>query len=212
VTHATTGSASELAQATRPKLKLVGRLTRLRVIEDKDIDYLYRLCGDEEILFRWRHQGETLSPQSFAQALWQQVIAQFVIEHRKSRNPLGLVAAYQADFRNGYAYLAVLLDPIVIGTGWILEAPALFITYLFQVFNFRKIYLEVPEYNLDAISSGVGRVFAEEGCLKGHRYLDGRYWNLFLLAIYRDEWQERNRYVRRFSESLNVQRSGEGMV
>lgn len=169
---------------------MTGRRVRLRPVFAEDYDYLYALVTAEEVAHRWRFRGVTPSPESFPQLLWHQVLAQFVIERNANRQRLGLVSAFDADTRNGFCHIAMLLAPDLRGTGWALEAGALFVNYLFTTWNFRKLYGEVLEFNYDDFASGAGRWFRVEGRLGVHEYHDGRYWDLLLLALYREDWDQ----------------------
>src|SRR5262249_33546486 len=73
-------------------------------------------------------------------------------------------------------------------SGWILEANALFLSYLFETFGFHKIYFEMIEFNYHKLASGAGTIFHVEGCFADHEHHLGRRWNLYTLAIYREEW------------------------
>jgi RimJ/RimL family protein N-acetyltransferase len=118
------------------------------------------------------------------------VLAQFLIVRADTGEPIGLVVCYNPEFRHGYAYLAMIIVPKYEMSGWALEADAIFLNYLFETFGFRKIYLEVIEFNYQRLASGAGSLFHVEGCLKDHEYHLGHRWHLYTLAIYRDEWQD----------------------
>jgi RimJ/RimL family protein N-acetyltransferase len=75
------------------------------------------------------------------------------------------------------------------GRGWGVEAGALFITYLFATWSFRKLYAESLAFTWGAVASGVERVFREEGCLRDHEFYQGRYWDLHIAAVYRTDWE-----------------------
>jgi len=48
----------------------------------------------------------------------------------------------------------------------------------------------VPEFNVGQFQSAIARgLLREEGRLVGHRYMDDRYWDQILYAIYRGEAQ-----------------------
>ncbi len=168
---------------------LTGRRVRLRAIFPSDYDYLYALATSEEMGYRWRFRGTSPSPEAFPQGLWHQVLVQFIIERIENGQRLGLVAAFDANERNGWCHIAMVLDPNVAGTGWALEAGSLFVNYLFMLFNFRKLYGEVPDFNYRDLMSGRNRFFREEGCLKDHEYHAGRYWDLHLVAVFREDWE-----------------------
>ena len=81
--------------------------------------------------------------------------------------------------------------PELEGRGILLEAGELLIDYLFSYWDFEKLCAECPEFNVGAFKSGLGGLLSEEGCLRNHERFLGRFWDLYLLAIYRDVWEER---------------------
>lgn len=182
-------TAPETAPETARGPSLTGRRVHLRPVHPSDYEYLYALATGEQTGFRWRYRGVSPSPESFAQGLWQQVIAQFVVERRSDGERLGHVVAFDANERNGFCHIGILLDPEVEGAGWAFEAAALFVEYLFTLWPFRKLYGEVLEFNYAAFESGRDRWFREEGRLRAHEYHDNRYWDLVLVALHREDWE-----------------------
>lgn len=189
---------------------LVGRRVRLRPVTPDDYDWLYDVALSPEIGFRWRNRGATPSPEAFVEGLWRGVLAQFMVERIQSDETIGNVFAYSADHMSGVASVAIMVLPKYTKQGWALEAAGLFVDYLFRVWNFRKLYADSPDYTAGAFSGGVGRFFREEGCLRDHEYYDGRYWDLHIFALYRDEWEkiaddwQRRREARRSSGSAET--------
>jgi hypothetical protein len=166
---------------------LVGRRFSLVPLTPEYHRALYLLSVTDQNSFRWRFHGTTPSLETFERSLHPGVLCQFVVVPTgQPQRLLGLVVAYNANLQNGYCFLAAVTDPSS-GAG-ILEAAGLFLRYLIRNWPFRKIYLEVPEYNVaqyqSAVSAGVLR---EEGRLKEHQYFLDRYWDLITYAIYRDE-------------------------
>jgi RimJ/RimL family protein N-acetyltransferase len=168
---------------------LSSRRVRLRPVTPNDYAYLYTLLTDDEIAYRWRYRGATPSPDALAQSLWQGTLAHFVIERRATNQMIGYASAFDANERNGWCHLGLVLDPGLHGSGWSLEAGALFVDYLFRVFAMRKLYGEVLEPAYADFASGAGRVFRVEGRFGRHEFYAGRYWDLIILAVYRDDWE-----------------------
>lgn len=164
---------------------LDGRWTTLRPINPDDYATLFHMATDPRTIQRWRFRGGTPSYEDFLRHLWDKVLSQFVVVSKASGEILSLVVAYGADHRNGNAYLAVLKNPESTNASS-LEGVLIFLNYLFSTFPLRKLYLEVPEFNLTQFSAGVGTIMQSEGVLKEHDYFEGRYWDLHILAIYRD--------------------------
>jgi hypothetical protein len=138
---------------------------------------------------RWRFRGMTPSPEEWARLTSERQLAQFIVQRTTDDVPLGLVQLHNANFQDGHAQLSVARfgpsqpsPELILGLG-------VFLRYVFFCWNFRKLYMEVPEYNYDQISSGEGRFFSVEGRFKDHLFLGGRYWDQLILAMYRDIWQ-----------------------
>jgi RimJ/RimL family protein N-acetyltransferase len=173
--------------------RLTGRRVHLRPIVEADYGFLFALETDEEMGYRWRHRGETPSPEVFVRDLWMNALVQFVVCGNHDDEPIGHVFAYNANLRNGTAFCAMALAPGIKRKGWALEAGALFIDYVFKLWDLRKLYGETLSFNYEQFAGGAGRVFKEEGRLGDHEYFDGQYWDLIMLALYRDEWFEHRR-------------------
>lgn len=163
---------------------------RLRTITDSDSAFLYELMSSPEAGGRVRFAGATPSPEKIVASLWDNVLAQFVIEGVSSRRPLGLVAVTSPNFRDGWAYLSAVGLPLVQGSGLIAESVLLGFDYAFLTWPFRKVYMEVTETSYSAFRSGLTRFFAEEGRLREHVFWDGRYRDVFILSVLRSTWAQ----------------------
>jgi hypothetical protein len=146
------------------------------------------MSGD--LAVRWRFRGMTPSPEQWLQRTWSGVLAQFVVVGRATGKPLGLVTCYQANFQDGHAYLAVVGFGDSARTPLVILAFALFVDYVFSMWNFCKVYMEVPEYNMPQFATGRGRFLDEEGRLRGHLYTSGERYDQVILAIHRQKWLE----------------------
>lgn len=169
---------------------LVGRWIRLRPVFAGDTPFLYELATSPNMAFRWRYRGEIVPLEVFTRDLWKEVLVQLVVESRSKKEPIGLVAAYSPDMKNGTVHLGVVLIPGRTRRGIGAEAGGLFVDYLFRTWNFRKLYGYTPGWNLDQFAEGANRAFREEGRLVTHEYYDGRYWDLHIMALYRADWEK----------------------
>jgi RimJ/RimL family protein N-acetyltransferase len=170
---------------------LQGKYARLRPLAQNDYAYFYDLSLSAQNNARWRYRGSTPSPERFVTDLWNGVQAQFVIETPEPRTRAGLVVAYNADLANGTVYLAALIDNKYHRQVWPMEGVLLFVNYLWQNWNFRKIYAETPEFSASQFSSGAGKYFVEEGRLREHQFFQGRYWDYIIYSMTRELWQEK---------------------
>lgn len=63
------------------------------------------------------------------------------------------------------------------------EGTVLFIRYVFNEWPFRKLYVEVPAFNLPQFRSARS-LLVEEACFHDHEYHEGKWWHLHIFAIY----------------------------
>lgn len=178
-----TWNANNLRGAPR-----TGRWVSLVPVAPQYLEFLYQLATNEENGFRWLLAGMVPPAEAFQQNLWKGVVTQFVVIVRSSSAPIGIVVAYNAEVNHGFAYLGADFAPNVQGIGIAIEAVELFVDHVFATYNFRKLYLEVPEYNLPSMAYGIGGLLREEGVLRDHTYFRGQYWDRHMLALYRDEF------------------------
>jgi RimJ/RimL family protein N-acetyltransferase/acyl carrier protein len=180
-------SAGSLRHRSTPPLS--SRRTRQRPVVAADYAYLWDLARSDGDAVLGRERGRVVSPERFATALWQGVLAQHIILDAATAAPVGLLRAYDTDLRNGFAYLGLALERRVRGRGWPFEAMALFVNYLFRTWPLRKLYAELLAPSRQAIASGLGGLLAEEGRLVAHEYVDGAWVDLYIVGLFRERWE-----------------------
>jgi hypothetical protein len=170
---------------------LTGRHVYLRPVVPEDYRVMRLLDLGESLGVRWRFRGATPSPEQWSQAGGAQ-LAHFLIVRRADNSPIGAATAYQHNFQDQYAYIAAAAFDPAEHNPLVILGIAMFIDYTFKCWNFRKLYMELPAFNLDQFGRGVGRMLVEEGRLREHMYYDGRFWDKVILALYRRTWEERS--------------------
>jgi RimJ/RimL family protein N-acetyltransferase len=166
------------------------RRVHLKRFEESDVPFYMELCSSLDVGRRFRFGGAAVPPQAVVSAIWDGTLVHLVGVGNRSRRRLGVVSVTSADMRNGTAYLSAVSEPTVVGTGLMIEAAALAIDYVFATWPFRKLYAEVPEFNLVSFGSVTRLVFQQEGQLTDHVFMDGRYWDVHILATTRDTWAQ----------------------
>ncbi len=117
--------------------------------------------------------------------------AQFVVETTTHGQPIGVVTAYDEDLQNGHAKFAFQRTDSTPATGGeMIEAIATFISYLFDHFPYRKLYADLPEYNLYLVEGLVESILEVEGRLKDFYYYNDTYWDLVIVALTRQRWDD----------------------
>lgn len=177
---------------------LVGERVELQPLDPEHYPFVRALELHPERLATYRHRATTPSPEAFVQRLWNGVLTQFVVVDRDARRPLGIVAAFAADFRNANAQIAfVSAGEGDFVAGVFLDGVELFVDYVFAHFDLRKLYAHTLEPNLRRLSRLVGEVVQCEGVLREHEYLGGRWVDLHVLAVHRADWERRDGYLLR---------------
>jgi RimJ/RimL family protein N-acetyltransferase len=181
--------------ATRPpRGSYVSPSTTLRPLSPPDIELLYRASLDPRVNHRWRFRGGTPSPNEFHQALFApEVVCQYMVVDHATEQSVGLVTAYSADHMARHVRIAVQRvlegDAPPDSKGLMIEGFFVFVQYLFDHFNFHKLYVEVPEYNLSLFTGGPGALLTVEGRLRDYFYWGDRMWDMYFLALHREAWE-----------------------
>ena len=79
------------------------------------------------------------------------------------------------------------------------EAGLGFFDHLLTDYTFRKLYIDVYEFNRGWLDGSGGEelgLVKEEGHFRGHVRRDGRLWDVHRYAIYRDRWMQIRDFIR----------------
>lgn len=166
----------------------------LRPLEPMDVDHLYEFRNDWEVT---RHLGGFSAGYSRAnledwikrhsnrpdEVLW-------TIAARISNQCAGHVGLYQVDNRVRNGQFAILIgDRSLWGKGLGPRVTSAVVSWGFSQLNLHKIGLRVLTNNQRAIHVYESLGFRSEGVLRDEQFRDGKYLNLMLMAIFKDEWQ-----------------------
>lgn len=166
---------------------------RIRALQPSDIPSLYSAASDPVLGHRWRYRGRTPSFAEFEATLFEGVLAQFAVTPKDSSTICGLVTLYNADLANGHAFLGVVRGARVAGDqGSMMDGCVLLIQHAFTSWPLRKIYFDVPGYNMHLVNGLIEANFAtEEGRLRHFYFFNGEYFDKIYVSISRQVWRER---------------------
>ncbi len=106
--------------------------------------------------------------------------------------PIGLIQLVNIDFISGTAIWGFILgDKNARGKGYGVEAPLLLFNYAFNVINLRKLSGYVLAQNIATLKmlKKIGPV-KEEGCLKNHYYFNNKYWDVYILSFFKEDFKQ----------------------
>ncbi|MGB3412131.1 MAG: hypothetical protein WBA45_13150 [Microthrixaceae bacterium] len=162
---------------------------RLRPILERDIMPLYLASFDPSNSSRWRYRGRTLPLDEFVRTLYAGVISQYMVEMTATGDTVGTVSAYDENHSGLNCKIAYLRcgDRSHGDSAAVFEGMLLFISFLFDNFPFRKLFAEVPDYNMELFADD----FAEhEGSLKEYLFHEGKFIDLHHVSISREKWKQ----------------------
>ena len=175
---------------------MTGRKAALRILQtEQDMQLVYDLHTNTQINGLWlvdrNLQGFDDFAEQWRRTLRRSVDACFVIHDIQTDQAVGLCYLYNHNVTDGTAYFCTVVLPDNIGSGIGLEAGKLLAAYAFGRLALRKLYAEVFAYNALVRRLLLMNGFREEACLLHHRWYNGRYWNLHILAWYRTGYEKR---------------------
>lgn len=179
-----------------PTLK--GEGVTLRPVTPDDYRILFQWHSELGGLHLWWADRQLLSFAEFVNDFRQRlgtgahVIMMVELIGEDRQTPVGVIYTYKTDLNDRYTYLYMYLAPEYTAQGIGPEAGALFVDYLFSYFGFRKIYAEIFGHNQSSIKAALRNGFTEEGCLRDHRWFGDRYWDLHILSISRERFEQRH--------------------
>jgi UDP-4-amino-4,6-dideoxy-N-acetyl-beta-L-altrosamine N-acetyltransferase len=116
-----------------------------------------------------------------------------VIALREADRPVGVVGLHQIDAANRHAAFGIAIgEPAEWDKGYGSEALRLLVGYGFDTLNLERVWLDVYENNPRAIRAYERAGFVREGVLRRHVFREGRYWDVHVMGVLREEWPSRS--------------------
>jgi hypothetical protein len=161
----------------------------MRPYMPQDEATLYFASMEPSNSFRWRFRGQTVSVHEFSSAISAGVLCHYVFCSTASSELVCYAAAYNYDANAAHCTIAVQRlgfdqdhETVVV------EALGLFLNYLFETFSIRKVFADIPEYNIDRFGI-VQQLVDVEGKRADYYWHAGRYWSELTVSISRDNWE-----------------------
>lgn len=166
----------------------------LRAVQAADLPVLYEMAVGGRFSASWRFRGIAPSFDEFVAGFAHDVLFQMVIiDPRSANHVVGHLVCYGADSRNGFAYLAALLEDGVVGASLGDAALVEFAREVFLRWPLRKLYAEVPDRTKRAVESargvkpgGFAKLSSVEGHLRQHWYSQGEYEDIWITSVTRE--------------------------
>lgn len=180
--------------AQRPAPMLRGKHVYLRPAERDDIPLFVRWLNDAETnayLAMRAPMSVPMEEEWFARVVANQGKDgyHFVICRLDDDRPIGTTGLFDIDSFNGNAGLGITIgEKQLWGQGYGSDALNALVDFGFGRLRLERIWLDVYDYNQRARRSYEKCGFKVEGTQRHAVYRDGRYIDVLLMAILRDEW------------------------
>lgn len=176
---------------------LRGKRVVLRAMEKDDLKRLHELYANVDlVLLRdavWRPELLAAWEKEFDKHVEERDKADFVIE--VDDVVIGEIRLHpHMNHRAGVAYMGIGIHaPEYVGKGYGRDAIMTLLDWSFRILNLRRIALETLATNERAIRAYRACGFVEEGRLREHEYMDGRYVDIIAMGVLRSEWEKTQR-------------------
>lgn len=179
----------------------------LRPVDCKDYQFLFTIRNNFDDLHLWsirRHPLYSIEQFSieFENDLQTDKHVFLVIEYKKE--PVGFVFSYSPQFVDGNCFVTIYLLPETRLRGLGPFALGKFLLYLFDTFNFYKVYCDVYSYNKASFSTLKTFGAEVEGCFREHRFWNGQRNDMIRFAIYASSKESINQIVNRISKRFAI--------
>lgn len=123
---------------------------------------------------------------------WNDGLENFVFAIRLQGKIVGLVNLDDLDWPNSHAEIGIAITDLTLrGRGLATEALGLLIDYGFRELGFHRIWARIIEDNVRSLHVFLSLGFQQEGVLRQHVRRRGRYRDMLLVSLLRQDWQDR---------------------
>lgn len=129
----------------------------------------------------------------------------FSIDDAASRSIIGLISLRNIDYVSGTANWGFVIgEREYQGKQYTMEIIYLFMDYVFNTLNLRKLLGSVISCNKQAkqLHNAIGSVV--EGTLNQHVYYRGIYHDVYVLSLFRDAYQKREKVIKYFVDQIEL--------
>ncbi|HXG03713.1 MAG TPA: GNAT family protein [Candidatus Binatia bacterium] len=188
------------AQSSEPLVVARGRHVHLRTFVPQDLAPLAVWAEDPEIEYLvgsdfLRAYREIYDKQP---AFYDAVLADptqivlMIVPNAQPDRPVGLTRLFDIHLPDGYAsFETIVADPRARRRGFGVMASRLLVCYGVDTLGLRRFESRVYEYNTLSINGLLRNGFTREGVLRKAAFKSGRYWDIIIFGILRDEIEAR---------------------
>jgi RimJ/RimL family protein N-acetyltransferase len=167
----------------------------LRWISEDDIDGLYEVFSNPEVMRYWSHTP--LSNREAAAQLQREIaegnengsMFKWGLALRESNSVIGTTTLFNLNLDNGRAEIGYAMGRAHWGKGYMNEALQALVSHAFEVMNLRRLEADVDPRNAASIRTLERLGFQREGFLRERWHVNGEIQHAFFYGLLRREWK-----------------------
>jgi len=122
----------------------------------------------------------------------------FAIVSRRDDQFVGTAGLMSIDWRDRHAAFGISIgDKTKWGLGYGTEATMLLTEFAFETLNLHRVWLHVYDFNAGGLRAYERAGYRREGVLREAAFREGRYHDVIVMAVLRDEWRAARRTTAR---------------
>lgn len=179
---------------------LIGNRIRLRAAEKSDIDTFLRWINDPDVTenLMLAYPMSRFEEDRWYENMMQQPPSEhvLVIETKHPEKPgdwhaTGTCQFINIDWRNRSGEVGIMIgEKSLWDQGYGTEAMQLLLKHGFNTLNLHRVWLQVYAKNQRGIRAYEKAGFINEGIFRQAHYQHGRYYDVHLMSVLKQEWQE----------------------
>ena len=177
----------------------------LRSLVESDIDSLFEIFSDEQVMRYW--SGPPLTDRQAAKALFEEIelanslgsMKKWGIATLDNDAVIGTATLFHLELSNGRAEIGYAQNRKMWGLGFMNEALQALLDYSFNQLKLRRLEADVDPRNLGSIRTLERLGFQREGFLRERWHVNGEIQDAYFYGLLEREWR-----TLESSEPLNV--------
>jgi RimJ/RimL family protein N-acetyltransferase len=167
----------------------------LRWISENDIDGLYEIFSDPQVVRYWssgpltNREAAAKMQREIAEGNLSDTMLKWGLALRESDSVIGTTTLFNLNLDNGRAELGYAMGRAYWGKGYMNEALQALVTHAFEVMNLRRLEADVDPRNASSIRTLERLGFQREGFLRERWHVEGEIQDALFYGLLRREWQ-----------------------
>ena len=167
----------------------------LRWISEDDIDGLYEVFSDPQVMRYWsttplqNREAAAALQREIAEGNESNIMFKWGLALRDSNLVIGTSTLFNLNLDNGRAELGYAMGRVHWGKGYMNEALQALVSHAFEVMNLRRLEADVDPRNAASIRTLERLGFQREGFLRERWHVNGEIQDALFYGLLRREWE-----------------------